>query len=260
MKFNFEKKYFCIPYCIFLIIFIVLPIILIFIYAFFDFNGNFLLKYCWNFLISANNYIILLNSIFIAVQTSIICLLLGYPIAYFLAKKNIKYSIIIILLFVIPIWINFILRASVLRDLLSWLNINGGERPYLATIIGMVYNYLPFAILPLYTVMLKIDKKQIEAASDLGAKKYQIFIYNIIPQTLYGIVNVITIIFIPVLSSYVISDIFSEGKIILFGSELYILFSNEQWNLGSFLSVIILIITFLLVFITNKISKNKNIL
>ena len=259
MKFNFQRKYFCIPYCIFLAIFIIVPIILIFIYAFINKNGTFSFKYCFDFFFNKNKIPILLNSLFIALQTSIICLLLGYPIAFFLAKKkdNGKFFI---LLFAIPLWINFILRIGVLRDLLSWLNIGGDEKPYLATIIGMVYNFLPFAILPLYATMLKIDNKQIEAASDLGAKKYQIFIYNIIPQTLGGIISALIMIFIPVLSSYVISDIFSEGKIILFGNVIHILFANAQWNLGSFLSLIMLLIVFSLLFITKKISKKNVVL
>ena len=106
----------------------------------------------------------------------------------------------------------------------------------------MLFNYLPFTILPLYTTMLKIDKNQLEAAADLGANPVQVFIYNYVPQTLPGVVSAITMVFMPTMSSYVISDMLSEGKITLLGNSIYINFANSQWNYGSFMALIMLII------------------
>ena len=103
-------------------------------------------------------------------------MLIGYPVAFILAKKEYNFGGVFVLLFVMPMWINFVLRTAATRDLLFWMGISGGEKPYLATMIGMVYNYLPFVILPLYTTMLKMDKSLIEASMDLGANKIQTFI------------------------------------------------------------------------------------
>lgn len=212
-----------------------------------------------DFFSSSTKVSILLNSVFIGLQTTIICLLIGYPVAYFLANKKFNKNGVLIMLFIMPMWINFVLRTGATRDLLTWLGINGGQVPYLATLIGMVYNFLPFTILPLYTTMLKLDRSQIEAASDLGATPVQTFVRNIIPQSLPGVVSAATMVFMPTMSSYVISDTLSEGKITLFGNSIYISFSNSQWNTGSFLALIMLIIIFLSMLVTHKFGKEPEV-
>jgi len=256
---RFQRKYLCIPYFVFLILFIILPIILIVFYAFTDKNGFFSFEACVDFFTSSTKISILLNSVFIAVQTTIICLIIGYPVSYFLANKKFNKNGVLITLFIMPMWINFVLRTGATRDLLTWMGINGGKTPYLATLIGMVYNYLPFVILPLYTTMLKLDKSQIEAASDLGATPVQVFTRNIIPQSLPGVVSAATMVFMPTMSSYVISDTLSEGKITLFGNSIYISFSNSQWNTGSFLALIMLAIIFLSMLVTKRFSKEEDV-
>ena len=256
---RFQRKYLCIPYVVFLILFILLPILLIIFYAFTDSNGYFTFNALVDFFTSITKISILLNSIFIAIQTTILCLAIGYPVAYFLANKKYNKNTILILLFIMPMWINFVLRTGATRDLLTWLGVNGGKVPYFATLVGMVYNYLPFTILPLYTTMLKLDKSQIEAASDLGATPVQVFTRNIIPQSLPGVISAAQMVFMPTMSSYVISDTMSEGKITLFGSSIYISFSNSQWNTGSFLALIMLIIIFISMLFTNKFSKDDQV-
>lgn len=241
--FHFQRKYLCIPYALFLILFIIIPILLILFYAFTDINGNFpsfeaLIK----FFTSPTKLHVMIVSIFFAIQTTILCLLIGYPLAHFLADKKVNKNVAMVLLFIMPMWINFVMRTSATRDVLSWWNINGGNYPYFATFVGMLFNYLPFTILPLYTTMLKIDKNQLEAAADLGANPVQVFIYNYVPQTLPGVVSAITMVFMPTMSSYVISDMLSEGKITLLGNSIYINFANSQWNYGSFMALIMLII------------------
>ncbi|MCQ2796277.1 MAG: ABC transporter permease [Bacilli bacterium] len=256
---RFQRKYLCIPYVIFLILFILLPILLIIFYAFTDKNGFFSVQALVDFFSTTTKVSILINSVFIALQTTILCLIIAYPLAYFLADKKINRNGVLITLFIMPMWINFVLRTGATRDLLTWLGINGGRTPYLATLIGMVYNYIPFTILPLYTTMLKLDKSQIEAASDLGATPAQVFIKNIIPQSLPGVTSAATMVFMPTMSSYVISDTLSEGKITLFGNSIYISFSNSQWNTGSFLALIMLIIIFLSMLATRKFSREPEV-
>ena len=159
------------------------------------------------------------------------------------------------MLFIMPMWINFVLRTTATRDILFAIGINGGNYPYLATLIGMVYNYLPFVILPLYTTMLKLDKSQIEASADLGANPTQVFFKSIIPQTIPGIISAVTMTFVPVMSSYVISDALSEGNIALVGNFIYLNFANNQWNNGSFMAFILLILVAISMFSTKGQDK-----
>ena len=241
-KFFFEKIL-CIPYAIFLVLFIIIPIFIIIYYAFTDDTTHmFSLAAITNFFTSPTKINVLFVSLFVALQTTVLCLLIGYPLAYFLADKKVNKNAVLVTLFVAPMWINFVLRTGATRDLLTFLGINGGNFPYLATLIGMVQNYLPFVILPLYTTMLKLDKSQIEAASDLGANPIQTFFHAILPQTIPGIVSAFTMTFMPTMSSYVISDTLSEGKITLFGSFINLNFTNNRWADGSFMALIMLAI------------------
>ena len=250
MKFRFQRKYFSIPYIIFLSLFVVVPILLIVFYAFTNAQGQFSLDAAKKFFSDSGNLNVILVSLFLAVQTTLICLLIGYPIAYFLANKKYNKNAVLLLLFIMPMWINFVLRTTATRDILFAIGINGGNYPYLATSIGMVYNYLPFVILPLYTTMIKLDQSQIEAAADLGANPVQVFIHSILPQSLPGIISAVTMTFVPVMSSYVISDALSEGNITLIGNFIYLNFANNQWNNGSFMAFVLLILVILSMFLT----------
>ncbi len=257
MKFRFQRKYFSIPYTIFLSLFVVIPILLIIYYAFSDNSGALSLSAASKFFSDTSKLEVILVSFFIAVQTTLICLLLGYPVAYFLADKKYNKNVVLVMLFIMPMWINFVLRTTATRSILFAINLTGGNTPYLATLIGMVYNYLPFVILPLYTTMLKLDKSQIEAASDLGANPFQTFIKNILPQSLPGIISAITMTLVPVMSSYVISDALSEGNITLIGNSIYINFANYQWHNGSFMAFILLILVLISMLATRKSGSNQ---
>ena len=252
----FQRKYLCIPYALFLLLFVIIPILIVVYYAFTDDNGYPSFNALVNFFTTPSKLNVLLVSIFIALQTTLICLIIGYPLAYFLANKKYNKNAVLITLFVAPMWINFVLRTMATRDLLTWLNINGGNYPYLATLIGMVQNYLPFVILPLYSTMLKLDKSQIEAAQDLGANPFMVFVKNILPQSVPGIVSACLMTFMPTMSSYVISDTFSEGKITLFGNFINLEFNNKAWNEGSFMALIMLVIIGItMLFTSNKKSE-----
>lgn len=254
--FSFKRKYLCIPYSVFLILFVIIPIFIILVYAFTGSTEDGTLYFSFDalasFFTSPTKVNILVVSLFVGMLNTIICLLIGYPVAYLLANSKVNKNKILVLLFIMPMWINFVLRTGATRDVLSWMGINGGNHPYLATMIGMVYNYLPFTILPLYTTMIKLDKSQLEAASDLGANPLNVFLHNTLPQSLPGIVSAAEMVFMPTLSSYVISDTLSEGKITLFGNIIYLNFSQSQWNEGSFMAFVMLI----LVGISMLVSRN----
>lgn len=251
MKFRFQRKYFSIPYVIFLALFILVPMLLITYYAFSDASGKLSFAAAAKFFSDASKLHVLVVSLFVAIQTTIICLLIGYPIAYFLASKKYNKNIVLVMLFIMPMWINFVLRTAATRDILFTIGVTGGRFPYLATLIGMVYNYLPFVILPLYSTMLKLDRSQMEAASDLGASPVKVFLTNVIPQSLPGIISAVTMTLMPVMSSYVISDALSEGNITLIGNSIYLSFANSQWNNGSFMAFLLLILVLLTMWNTN---------
>jgi spermidine/putrescine transport system permease protein len=254
--FALKRKNLAIPYALFLILFVILPLLLIVWYAFTDSSGNPSWAAAISFFTTSSKWSVLLVSVFMGLQTTLICLLLGYPAAYFLANKKYNTNGVLVLLFIMPMWINFVIRTGATRDLLLWMGLAGGEHPWTATLIGMVYNYLPFTILPLYTTMLKLDKSQIEAATDLGANPYQAFIKSVLPQSMPGIVSASQMVFMPVMSSYVISDTLSEGKITLFGNSIYLNFTNSQWNEGSFMAVIMLVIIGISMLLTSKWDKD----
>ncbi len=255
--FALQRKYLAFPYMLFLLLFVVAPILIIVFYAFTNEQMQFSFDACIGFFTNPNKLNVLFVSLFIAFQTTLICLLIGYPLAYFLADKKVNKNAVLITLFIAPMWINFVLRTWATRDLLTWMGLSGGKYPYTATLIGMVQNYLPFVVLPLYTTMLKLDKSQIEAAYDLGANPRQVFFKNIIPQSIPGIISACTMTFMPTMSSYVISDTFSEGKITLFGNFINLEFMNKLWNDGSFMALIMLILIGLSMLFTNKGNKEE---
>lgn len=250
-----RRKFLTIPYIIFLSLFIIVPILLIVYYAFSDATGGISFASMIKFFTSPTKLNAIVISLFIAIQTTLICLLIGYPLAYFLADKKVNRFAVLVTLFIMPMWINFVLRTWATREVLTFFKINGANTPYIATLIGMVYNYLPFVILPLYTTMLKLDHSQMEAASDLGANPVQVFLKSILPQTIPGIVSAVTMTLVPVMSSYVISSTLSEGKITLIGDSIYLNFSNNQWNDGAFMAVLLLVLVLFSIFLTGN-EKN----
>ena len=263
MKFNFQRKYLSFPYIVFLIGFIVLPLLIVFFYAFTNAEGQLSLDAAASFFNNPQRINILLNSIWYAFVNTVVCLLIGYPVAMILANKKYNKNAVVVLLFVMPMWINFVIRTWATKDLLYWLGVTANENPNygLAVTIGLVYNFLPFVILPLYTTMLKMDKSQIEAAQDLGATPWQTFYKVIIPMTMPGIVAAATMVFMPTISSQVIPTILSERKIILFGEAIYNAYFRSSTpnaiNIGSFMSLIMLVFIGFTLFITRKFNKRE---
>ena len=258
--FAFKRSYLSFPYALFLVLFVILPILIIVLYAFtetvYAADGTESLTFSWaalvSFFTSTTKLNVLVVSLFLGILNTLICLLIGYPLAYLLADKKVNKNVVLVMLFVMPMWINFVLRTGATRDVLNWLGIRGGDHPYVSTMIGLVYNYLPFTILPLYTTMLKLDKSQIEAARDLGANPVQTCLKSGLPQSVPGIVSAAEMVFMPTMSSYVISDTLSEGKLTLFGNIIYLNFSQSQWNEGSFMALVMLVLIAISMFATRK--------
>lgn len=255
--FVLKRKYLSIPYGLFLALFVIIPLLLIIWYAFTNSDGKPSFDALVSFFTSSSKWTVLLLSIFMGLQTTLLCLLLGYPVAYFLANKKFRVPSVLVVLFIMPMWINFVIRTGATRDLLDAIGLSGGQHPWFATLIGMVYNYLPFVILPLYTTMIKLDHSQMEAAADLGCNPIQVFFRNTLPQSVPGIISAIEMVFMPVMSSYVISDTLSEGKITLLGNYIYLDFTQGLWNEGSFMALIMLIIIAIATFATRKIRKEE---
>ena len=264
--FALKRKYLSIPYALFLVLFTIIPLIFIIVYAFTGTYINeegvkvtyFSFEAAGSFFTSPSKWQVLIASLFVGLQTTLICLLLGYSAAYFLATKKYNKNKVLVMLFIMPMWINFVIRTGATRDVLNLIGLSGSKHPWPATLIGMVYNYLPFVILPLYTTMLKLDRAQIEAAGDLGCNPVQTFTRNVLPQTIPGIVSAAQMVFMPVMSSYVISDTLSEGKISLFGNYIYLDFTNSLWNEGSFMALIMLIIIAITMFLTRNVEKDPS--
>lgn len=257
-SFHFQRKFLSIPYAVFMALFVVVPLVLIIFYAVTDQSGVPSASNLVTFFSDANNLNTLIVSLLIGFGNTALCLLIGYPVAYVLAKKELGFTMATVLLFVMPMWINFVLRTAATRDLLYWMGLNGGTHPYIATMIGMVYNYLPFTILPLYTTMIKMDQSLIEASYDLGARPAQTFVKTILPMTMPGVVSAATMVFMPTMSSYVISDVMGERKLSLIGNSIQTYFDQGLWHMGSLVALIMLIMIVIGSFLTRNIQTEDD--
>ncbi|MGN1235413.1 MAG: ABC transporter permease [Christensenellaceae bacterium] len=269
---RFSRKQLCIPYAVFLIFFVILPMLIIVYYAFtvpvydefgkeigvaFSFR-NFLDIFSQN---SEGTFVKLVNigrSILIASITTVICLAIAYPVAYILAKTGIKKNYILLILFIVPMWVNFVLRINALKELLNWIGILGKSDfwNWFNTILGMVYDFLPFMILPVYTTIIKIDNSYMEAARDLGASASKTFLKVTLPLSWPGILSGITMVFLPSMTNYVVSTMLGNGKVPIIGSLIEQSFLNSQWHSGSMLALLLLIVMFLSTWLTGG-FKNK---
>lgn len=250
IKPTFSRKQLCIPYGLFLVLFVVLPLLLIVFYAFTDQNGSISFANFIRFFSSATTLSTLIISILIALATTLICVVIAYPIAYILARSNLNKCGVLLMLFIMPMWINFVLRAMAMKDLLTIIGVFEFNN-YLNVIIGMVYDYLPFMILPIYTVLVKMDKSLIEASKDLGATPVRTFTKVTLPLSMGGIASGITMVFMPTMTCYVISDTFSSRMITIIGKLIDIQFVDSQnWNFGSAMAIVLLAIMLISMWIT----------
>lgn len=251
---RFSRKYLGIPYALFLLFFVAAPLVVIIYYAFTNASGHFTVSNFTGFFTDANTLGTLVYSLFIALVTTCVCLLLAYPVAYILARSKWKMSSVIIMLFVMPMWINFSLRISALKEILTLIEGNLAFHPFLNSIIGMTYDFLPFMILPIYTTLMKLDTSLMEAAMDLGASDITVFFKVTLPLSMPGIVSGISMVFLPAMTNYVVLDMLYNSTYIM-GSLIGSYFSAYNWNGGSMIALILLIIICLFTLATNGISE-----
>ena len=223
----------------FLVVFVVVPLVLIMFYAFQAKDGGFSLENFQRFINqpeAANTFI---YSIGIALITTIICILLGYPAAYVLARLNSSTARVVVMLFILPMWVNVLVRTLATVALFDFLKLPLGEG---ALIFGMVYNFLPFMIYPIYNVLQKMDRSLIEAAEDLGAIPRQVFTRVVFPLSMPGIVSGVMMVFMPTISTFAIAELLTMNNIKLFGTTIQENINNGMWHYGAALSLIMLVI------------------
>ena len=171
--------------------------------------------------------------------TTIICIILGYPAAYILSRIRLSTARVVVMLFILPMWINVLVRTLATVALFDFLRLPLGEG---ALIFGMVYNFLPFMVYPIYNVMQKMDHSLIEAAEDLGATPRQVFTRVVFPLSMPGVVSGIMMVFMPTISTFAISELLTMNNIKLFGTTIQENINNGMWHYGAALSLIMLII------------------
>lgn len=266
---KFSRKQLGIPYAVFIGLFVVLPLLLIVLYAFTVERGDLTTNDITKFSFSLENFVYFFGSsaniraIYVsfglAIITTVICLLVAYPVAYILARSKMKWKNVVLMLFILPMWINFVLRTAAMKELLFKIGMyKSSKLSMVNTVIGMVYDYLPFTILPLYTVLIKLDKNILEASADLGATSAETFFKVVVPMSAPGIVSAITMVLLPTTTSYVVSDTLGNGNVTIIGKLIEDQFSTMfDWHAGSAIAMILLVLIFITMFITRKFSDEE---
>ncbi len=253
---RFSRKTLGIPYGVFLLLFVVAPLLVLFFYAFTNGQGQFTLQNLTEFFTDPNTLGTLAYSLAIAAVTTLLCLLIAYPVAYILATSKLKSKSVIIMIFVMPMWINFSLRITALKEILTIIEGNLAYYPFLNSVLGMTYDFLPFMILPIYNALEKIDVNVVNAAHDLGANGAQTFTRVIFPLSLPGVISGITMVFVPALTTFVISSLLGGGKILLIGNVIEQEFTLAyDWHLGSGLSLVLLIFIILNIVVSTAFDR-----
>ncbi len=265
-----KRTMFAYPYVVWMLIFILAPMLMIVYYAFTSANGAFTFENVKNALLSPTYMQVLLRSVLVALESTVICLLLGYPIAYLLSKMKKSTASLISVLFIVPMWMNFLLRtyawqvllssSGIINSLLESLGFAQQQLLYTegAVLLGTVYNFLPFMILPIYTVLMKLDSSQIEAARDLGANGPQTFFKVVLPLSVPGVISGITMVFIPAITTFAISRLLGGGKFMLYGDLIenqFITLGKDAWGTGSSLAFILLILVLVSMIIMRRAER-----
>lgn len=258
------------PYTIWMTIFIIVPMILVAFFAFTNSDGEFTLE---NIKLVGQYSNVFLRSIAFGAIATLISLLLGYPLAKIIAGMKSKRQSVMIMLVMLPMWMNFLLRTyawmSILEDtgfINTFLNSIGLPSLHMintsgAVILGMVYNYIPYMILPIYSVLAKMDTSIIEAAQDLGASEIQVFLRVILPMSMPGVISGVTMVFVPSVSTFIISKMLGGGSYLLIGDliDMQFLGSSYNPNLGSAISLVLMIIILICMGIMNEFDDGENV-
>lgn len=265
-----------VPYIAWAVMMLILPMGLIALYSVTE-QGNsiisftFTLEHYAKFFTDPDFLIVLWRSLLIALKTTVICLLLGYPIAYFISRSSEKMQNLLVLVITIPMWINMLVRTyawigllsegGLIQRLLSIFGLGGGELLYTegAVLLGMVYNFLPFMVLQINTSLCKMDHSLLEASSDLGANPRQTFVKVTLPMSLPGVINGITLVFLPAVSSFFIPKLLGGGQYFLIGNLIENQFITVgEWNFGSAISMIMAVIMMLLMMAVRRVEIRNN--
>ena len=263
-----RKKLLTGPYFFWAVAFILIPLAMVLYYGLTDVDGHLTYE---NLLAigTVENFKALCLSLMLSIVSTAICLLLAYPLAMILSGMKVNQTSFIVLIFILPMWMNFLLRTmawqtlleknGVINQLLGFLHLPSIQlinSPY-AIILGMVYNFLPFMVLPLYNVLSKIDKDVIFAARDLGATELYTFRKIIFPLSLPGVVSGVIMVFVPALTTFVISDLLGGSKILLIGNVIEQKFKQgSNWHVGSGLSLVLMVFILISMVVTTKYDKD----
>ena len=263
------------PYVVWISIMIVIPMLMILLYAFTK-QGNdvttflFTLENFKRFFVDTIFLEVLARSLRIAIETTLVCILIGYPAAYFIARSQERFKMRWVLIITLPTWINMLVRTyawvGILQDngiINRFLGLFGiAPIPLLytdfAVVLGMVYNFLPFMILQIYTALTKMDNSLLEAASDLGANRMNSFLRVTLPLSLPGVISGITLVFLPAVSSFFIPKLLGGGQYVMIGTVIESQFlTSGDWNFGSAISFIMAVIIMLSMYVTRKVDKSE---
>ncbi len=265
---NKRTKAFTIPYALWMAFFVVAPIIMVLIYAFTSADGGFTLA---NFSSMGDYTVVFVRSFRLALIATAVCLVIGYPVAYMLSREGERFQRLATVLIMLPMWMNFLLRTY------SWMSIlenNGLINQFLglfglgpfqmidtqgAVVLGMVYNYLPFMILPIYSVIIKLDHSLVEAAHDLGANNIVAFRRVILPLSLPGVLSGITMVFVPSVSTFAISTMLGGGTELLLGDLIEQQFLGGAYNpqLGAAIAMVMMVIVVLCMWVMNRFGEGE---
>ena len=263
-----KQKLLATPYFFWAVDFIIIPILMVFYYGFIDSAGHFTMQ---NILAIASpeHSKALFLSIRLSLVSTLICLLLAYPLAMILANKSVNQNQFIVLIFILPMWMNFLLRTLAWQTLLEKTGVINSVLRFLslptldiintdaAIILGMVYNFLPFMVLPIFNSLSRMDQDLINAARDLGANNVKTFCRIIFPLSLPGVISGITMVFVPALTTFVISSLLGGSKILLIGNVIEQEFTQaSNWNLGSGLSMVLMLFIILSMIVTAIFDKD----
>jgi len=249
-------------------IFVVAPILFVVFYAFTTSDGNLTLR---NFTEIGRFTPFFVRSFWLASIATVICIVLGYPLAYILSREGQRMQRLMIMLIMLPMWMNFLLRTyawmsilentGLLNRFLTFLGLptlNIINTPT-AVVIGMVYNFLPFMVLPIYSVIVKIDRSLYEAAQDLGANTFSVFRRLIIPMSLPGVLSGVMMVFVPAISTFVITQLLGGGMVMLLGDLIELQFLGQVYNpqLGSAVALVMMVIVIAFMYVVNKFGQSE---
>ena len=275
-----KLSHFAIPYVIWMALFVVAPIVIVVVYAFSAVGGGFTLA---NFSRMGTYAVVFTRSFKLAIIATLICLAIGYPVSYMMSKEGPRFQRLAMVLIMLPMWMNFLLRTyswmAILENngLLNQLfqkiglitlynNIFGTDLTFFrmintqgAVVLGMVYNYLPFMILPIYSVIVKLDSSLIEAARDLGANSFNVFRRVILPLSLPGVLSGITMVFVPSVSTFAISKMLGGGTEMLLGDLIEQQYMGGAYNpqLGAAISLVMMVIVVVCMWIMNRFGEGE---